>query len=178
MKKYIFFAVCFLFVSCSSVKGFKGKADFCGILTDSHNHGLAGYTVCMDGNRKYVTNDSGIFVFSSVPSQNIHVTGYKTGYEKIDCETYFYDENNFVCFKVRTKDEVIEEIELCLEEKEYLKAEELLDSIDYSEHDEKLIFLRSIIKYLQDQTKEARKLMSKIKYSDESVDLYRKLLSK
>ncbi len=174
--KNLLFLSAFLFASCTSTKGFKGRADFCGILTDSQNHGLSGYTVCINGNKKCVTNDSGVFVFADIKSQNITVSGYKNGYEKIACETYFYDENNFFCFTVKTKEEVIKEIEFCLEEKEYSKAEELIDSIDYSNDDEKIEFLRSIVSYLKNENQKAGRAISKIKYSDEYIERYKLIL--
>ena len=176
MKKIMLILLALLSVSCSTTKGFKGKADFCGIITDSENRGVSGYTVCIGGNRKSITNDSGIFVFPDVSSSDIHVTGSKCGYEKIDCETFFFDENNFFCMSVSTRNEVLSETEKCIEEKEFDKAVSLLESIDYEDGDERIFLLRSICAFLKGDKRGARRFASKIKQEDVNVDLYEKLL--
>lgn len=168
----------FLFVSCSSTKGFRGKADFCGILTDTANHEISGYTVCINGNQKCITNESGVFVFPEVASQNIKITGYKNGYEKINTEAFFYDENNFVCLTVKSREEVIAEIEHSLEQNDLSKTNELIDSINYDESDDMIIFLKSIVSYLNHEYRKAERLISKISCVDENVEMFRKILKK
>lgn len=175
MKKIMLFLTVLL-VSCSSTKGFKGTADFCGILTDSHNKGVSGYTICIDGNKKCITNDSGVFIFPDIKSSEIHVSGYKKGYEKIDYSTFFYDENNFFCLTVKTKEEILTEAETAVDEKEYEKAKKLIDSIDYDDNDEKLLLLKSIIFYLNNEPRSAKRLASKIKIKDENLEQYKKIL--
>lgn len=177
MKRLFFVLPLILFISCGTTKGFKGRADFCGMLTDSNNNGITGYTVCINGSKKAVTNDSGIFVIPDVASQKIHVTGFKNGYEKIDQEAYFFNENNFVCFTVRNKEEVINEIERCLYENEIFEAQKLVDSIDYKENDDKVIFLQSLIFYLKHENKKAEKKILKMSSCDENIEKYKQILN-
>lgn len=181
MKKLVYIlAIALTFISCSTTKGFSGKADFCGLITDSNNQGVAGYSVCINGLQKAVTNDSGIFLVSGIKSGIVKITGNSPGYENIETETFFSDENSFFCMQIKSEKEIFEEVERFLENEDFEKTSSLLNSFTPTDESKKIIPLyESILFFKKGNFSKSRELLSELKLREsESLSLYKKEIEK
>ena len=144
MKKDIllFMALGLLFFSCASKPAFEGCGDLCGLVIDENNYPVKDFIVYCEASEKgwfsgndiqpVLTNESGLFVFPSLPSGDYFISGEKNNYLRIEQVVYrFNNRTNILCLQTKTFKEALLKSEELLSLGQNKAAIELLDKISF-----------------------------------------------
>ena len=174
-----------LVTGCSSVWSKKYKDDagvMYGMIYDGNEEGVPAVSVKVNGWLKAVSDGQGRFILKFLyadikdkKEQRIELE--KEGYEKVK-EVFYYEPMSLLHIRMESGEDILNEAESLIDEKEYGKAEESIDrAIKIEEYRDEGLFLKAVIKYKEGDKKEAGELLEKLKEKDnEGVrDFLRKL---
>lgn len=128
------FLISILLSSCASKPRFEGYGDLCGMVIDENNRPVKNFIVYYSRepavHKSAVTNESGIFVFHSVPSGKSVLSGKKCNYTKLARTDYqFYRRSDIICFQVSSIKAAVEDVEALASRGETESALKLLNNI-------------------------------------------------
>lgn len=169
----LFTAVCLLLNSCSSVKGFTGKKDLCGMVTSSDNRAVSGYVICSAGGKKTVTDGNGLFMLSDIGSGVQKIEGWKKGWESISVEKDFYDERDVLCIQIRNANEILKQTETALECEDFDRAEEMVMKLEKGEPETVLLY-RTVIDINRKNYRAALGHVNKLRQKDKNNEVLNK----
>ncbi|UTC66269.1 MULTISPECIES: hypothetical protein [unclassified Treponema] len=191
-KKYrplfcLFLLTLVLASGCSSVWSKKYKDDagvMYGMIYDENEEGVSGVSVKVNGRLKAVSDGQGRFILKFLyadiqDKKEQKIEFEKEGYEKLE-EVFYYEPMSLLHIKMESGEEIIKKAETALDEKDYLRAEELLErSINIEDLRDGSLFLKAVIRYKEGKKKEAGELLEKIKEKDDKSvkEFLRKLKS-
>ncbi|UTC65796.1 tetratricopeptide repeat protein [Treponema sp. OMZ 788] len=176
----MFFVYCFLFSvliftsGCSSVWSKKYKDDagvMYGMIYDENEEGVSTVSVKVNGWLKAVSDGQGRFILKFLyadiqDKKEQKIEFEKEGYEKIE-EAFYYEPMSLLHIKMESGEEIIKKAETAIDEKEYVRAEELLErSIKIEEYRDESLFLKAVIRYKECKKKEAEQLLDMMKLKD------------
>lgn len=147
--------VSFLCVSCSSVPKFLGEAKMCCMVLNEKNEPVNECVGILKKNGvvigKNISDEKGYLFFDNVKSGDYEVLIRKEGFEekKYD-KVSFYNRGKIICFQVKSKDCLFDEIELLINEKKYEEAIAVLGTVCFSKNScvEVLVKLYKLYAYL------------------------------
>jgi len=151
-----------LFSSCQSVKPIKRLSNegfMYAMIYDYENTPVAGVAVYLDGKLVVESDIQGRFVFEKMKSGAYSVKLVKKGYEVLE-ETFKYDPMQVLYFKMVSASQLLVTAETALDNGEFADAENLLNRALLLEPNRPdVLFLKSIIGYLQKRDKEAVEIL-------------------
>jgi len=174
-----------LVTGCSSVWSKKYKDDagvMYGMIYDGNEEGVPAVSVKVNGWLKAVSDGQGRFILKFLyadikdkKEQRIELE--KEGYEKVK-EVFYYEPMSLLHIRMESGEDILKEAEILIDEKEYGKAEELLEkAVNIEGYRDEGLFLKAVIKYKEGNKEKAGELLEKLKEKDnEGVrDFLRKL---
>lgn len=174
-----------LVTGCSSVWSKKYKDDagvMYGMIYDGNEEGVPAVSVKVNGWLKAVSDGQGRFILKFLyadikdkKEQRIELE--KEGYEKVK-EVFYYEPMSLLHIRMESGEDILKEAESLIDEKEYGKAEELLEkAVNIEGYRDEGLFLKAVIKYKEGNKEKAGELLEKLKEKDnEGVrDFLRKL---
>lgn len=170
----LLFSVLIFTSSCSSVWSKKYKDDagvMYGMIYDGNEEGVSGVSVKVNGWLKAVSDGQGRFILKFLyadikdkKEQRIELE--KEGYEKIE-EVFYYEPMSLLHIRMESGEDILKEAESLIDEKEYGRAEELLERVvNIEEYRDEGLFLKAVIKYKEGKKEEAEKLLDLMKLKD------------
>lgn len=169
-----------LFFSCATIKQNEDEHTVLGMVTDSKSLPVVGYVISSNGKQISSTNESGLFELPFYANKQITVTGEKEGWECMEIQKTFDSTKSVFCIQIKSMDELVGEIESALDEKEYEKVAQLVQSAGRkNEADERLQFLSAIAFYLQENYAESEAALSQIKsipQTKKSIELFNEII--
>ncbi len=145
--------------ACASVQKFEEKAAFVGRISDEKGLAVSEYRIFCNG-RAALTGKNGIFVFPDISAGTVHLTGGKKGWSSIDEKITFLDRKKLVCLQVRPLEDVFQNIELLLEQKQTDSALVLLEKNEDSNKGIPLFeFYRSLIFWRGERSEKNKSIM-------------------
>lgn len=175
MKKCIFelllLSTAFLsLLSCASKPDFKGDGDLCGLVLDENNTPVKDFVIYCKaadfktGSRKIIeakmslpvtTNESGLFVFYSLPSGDYYFTGQKEAYLKIQSDVYhFNDRTKIICLQTMGLKSAVLNAEEALNLKQFDKAQKLLENLYFEKDSDEAIFFKNYLEKIEEKKNE------------------------
>lgn len=171
----LLFSALILATGCSSVWSKKYKDDagvMYGMIYDGNEEGVSGVSVKVNGWLKAVSDGQGRFILKFLyadiqDKKEQKIEFEKEGYEKIK-EVFYYEPMSLLHIKMESGEEIIKKAETAVDEKEYARAEELLErSIKIEDLRDESFFLKAVIRYKEGKKKEAEQLLEEIKEKDD-----------
>ena len=170
----LLFSVLVFTNGCSSVWSKKYKDDagiMYGMIYDGNEEGVSGVNVKVNGGLKAVSDGQGRFILKFLyadikdkKEQRIELE--KEGYEKIE-EVFYYEPMSLLHIRMESGEDILKEAESLIDEKEYGKAEELLEkAVNMEGFWDEGLFLKAVIKYKEGKKEEAAELLEKLKEKD------------
>jgi len=151
-----------LFSSCQNIKPIKRLSNegfMYAMIYDYENTPVAGVAVYLDGKLIVESDIQGRFVFEKMKSGTYSVKLVKKGYEVLE-ETFKYDPMQVLYFKMVSASQLLVTAETALDNGEFADAENLLNRALLLEPNRPdVLFLKSIISYLQKRDKEAVEIL-------------------
>lgn len=155
-KKIFFLCLLFLiilFSGCVSKNKIIKNGNFCGIILDENNNPIPNYYVCCFNNSfnkmGTYTNSSGIFFFQNMEIGNYFLSGHKENFGNIENKEFYYDGgSSMLCCQVASLQELLFQIDKCIENKEFEKGLELTNQICVEENQYNHILVLLYKKYL------------------------------
>lgn len=182
----LLFSVLIFTSSCSSVWSKKYKDDagvMYGMIYDGNEEGVSGVSVKVNGWLKAVSDGQGRFILKFLyadikdkKEQRIELE--KEGYEKIE-EVFYYEPMSLLHIRMESGEDILKEAESLIDEKEYGRAEELLERVvNIEEYRDEGLFLKAVIKYKEGKKEEVAELLEKLKEKDnESIKSFLRKLN-
>jgi len=170
----LLFSVLIFTSGCSSVWSKKYKDDagvMYGMIYDGNEEGVSGVNVKVNGGLKAVSDGQGRFILKFLyadikdkKEQRIELE--KEGYEKIE-EVFYYEPMSLLHIRMESGEDILKEAESLIDEKEYGKAEELLEkAVNMEGFWDEGLFLKAVIKYKEGKKEKAEKLLDLMKLKD------------
>lgn len=156
-------------ISCSSIRGFDGNANLCGLVTDSKNHPVSGYKIALDGlgfqAESAVSDSEGVFVIKNVQQGKYRLRGNAKNWEKIsDWTVSFFDRKKLICIQIRSLDELLSQCEESLVLGDFSRALENLQCVSKDDLDEPIVcYYSALAHYKSGNFKEAEKILARLK---------------
>ncbi|WP_253721964.1 hypothetical protein [Treponema sp. OMZ 787] len=130
----LLFSVLIFTSGCSSVWSKKYKDDagvMYGMIYDENEEGVSTVSVKVNGWLKAVSDGQGRFILKFLyadikDKKEQKIEFEKEGYEKIE-EVFYYGPMSLLHIKMESGEEIIKKAETAIDEKEYVRAEELLE---------------------------------------------------
>lgn len=127
-------AVLLLFMGCKTTPKFEGRGDLCGLVIDDFNNPVSGFVVTCRNNlnlsKNALTNESGFFVFTDLPSDVYFISGHKENYVELkEVEYAFFDRSKIFCCQILNADSAFDKVENLILLENYQECMELLESI-------------------------------------------------
>ncbi len=127
-------ALVLVFTGCKSSPKFEGRGDLCGLIVDELNNPVGGVVVtCRDNHnfrKSVLTNESGFFVFTDVPSDIYFISGYKENFvELAETEYAFFDRGKIFCCQIMDVNSALDKAENLILLEEYKECMDLINSI-------------------------------------------------
>ena len=174
-----------LVTGCSSVWSKKYKDDagvMYGMIYDGNEEGVPAVSVKVNGGLKAVSDGQGRFIlkflYADIKDKKEHrIELEKEGYEKVK-DVFYYEPMSLLHIRMESGEDILKEAESLIDEKEYGKAEELLEkAVNIEGYRDEGFYLKAVIKYKEGKKEEAAELLEKLKEKDnEGVrDFLRKL---
>lgn len=163
-----------LVTGCSSVWSKKYKDDagvMYGMIYDGNEEGVPAVSVKVNGGLKAVSDGQGRFIlkflYADIKDKKEHrIELEKEGYEKVK-EVFYYEPMSLLHIRMESGEDILKEAESLIDEKEYGKAEELLEkAIKIEEYRDEGLFLKAVIKYKEGDKEKAGELLEKLKERD------------
>lgn len=115
-----------IFMSCTSVRPFKGTADLHGAVYDVKNRPVAGCTILIEGNEKALTDTNGRFVLYGLKSGVYEIETKSLISEAYRGQIEFLNETQYVLITVIDVDTLCESAEKYIDAMNVEKAEEAI----------------------------------------------------
>ena len=156
---------CLNLSGCMSKPKFEGDGDLCGLVIDENNLPVSDFVVsCSALKRPVTTNESGLFVFYSVPSGEYSLSGKKTNYLQLKNVNYnFSDRSKIIVMQTKSFKAAILSAEEDLRLGQLESAKETLDDICYEAGSSEENYIRMFKFYTLQNKREQQKYYSKLK---------------
>lgn len=156
---------CMFVTGCLSKPKFEGYGDLCGLVVDENNRPVSDFIVsCSVIKRPVVTNESGLFVFYSLPSGEYTLSGKKLNYLQLkDVHYKFNDRSKILVLQTKSFSAAIlsAQEDLRLGQKE--SAKQLLDDIYYAPGSQEDSYIRMVRFYTLPDKRNQQKYYAKLK---------------
>lgn len=161
-----------LFISgCASKPKFKGKGDLCGLVIDENNCPVKDFIInCrpVDGKiipvQPVLTNESGLFVFNSLPSGKYSISGEKNNFQRIRPTTYWFEDRaKIVCFQTKSYKSSILQAEELIRLGQPGEARKVLKGICCEKDSDQQLLVKLYQFYTAENKKEKRAVVAYMK---------------
>jgi len=166
-----------IMASCATSKGFRGKADLHGMVCNIENLPMEGYSISIGGKKCAMTNSNGLFIIPNIGSGKIIIKGEKEGWETFEINENFVDKNELFCIQVRSFDQILEQVENEIDNKNYFEAKKILELQEKeNRNNKKIVIYKAVIAYKMNELDESIYCIKKIKNNCESKEKIEKTL--
>jgi tetratricopeptide (TPR) repeat protein len=171
----------FLFSSCQNTKPIKRLSNegfMYAMIYDNENTPVSGVAVYINGKLIVESDIQGRFVLEKMKDGVYSVKLIKKGYESLE-ETFKYDPMQVLYFKMINASQLLVMAETALDNDEFAEAENRLDRALLLEPNRPdILFLKSIVCFLQKRNKEAVEILEGIIKSGSTDPSVSRLLEK
>jgi predicted small secreted protein len=119
-------AICVLLTGCVTSRGFEGREDIHGLVVDGKNRPVAGFQIKID-KKTYFTNETGLFTIQKIKAGEYRLIGTKAEYFSVDKSITINQKKGLLYIRTTSIKDVLDEAEAYFIEKNWKKAEEILE---------------------------------------------------
>jgi len=144
-------------LSCASTK-FDGSAVLSGRVSDPQGNPVPNYHLSNGFGSEAISNENGVFFIRNVKAASYEINGYGRLWQSFKCKYDFFDRKTLLCIEVEPLENILDEIEPCLEKRNFSQAKKILSKSKKSNEEEPLyICMENLISYCEKNSEKNQK---------------------